>query len=492
MSRVGWFVLAIAVLLVSLSAGQLAYRAGQPTDGWLVHGGPFGTPDGSRLIYDMALTRQPTLLVPGDRVYAVESYPVDPVRLSIGLGEAVSLARWRADLPLRYSVLRDGASITISVEPTHWTIKSWLRYMTMNMDRAANTVAVAILVCIGLLVFLRRSDLAASRALLLLCAGLLAQWTSGSLPDGVSVMVHPLVRSLTLFFTYSIFFTVIAPSVLVFALVFPEPRPLVRKRPWLLAALFAPPWAVIWLIARTGRSELGWLCALIYVVASIVVLARSLATANDPVSRAQLQWAGTGFIVGMALTLVTYAAIFGLVSDPWDEIFRAGTSAGLIVTGVALAIAVLRYQLFDIDLIIRRTLVYTVVTAMMVTTYLGSIIVLQTAFVSLTGQRSQAAVALSTLAIAVLFNPLRQRVQGWIDHRFYRSRYDAGRIVTGFASIAQNEADLSQITSEMMNVICDTMQPTFAGFWLTQASEPNRRTGLTDDAIEGMYSPSRS
>lgn len=480
MARLSWLVLIVSALMVALSAGQLAFRASRPTDGWLVHGGPFGTPDGMRLIYDMALTAQASPLRAGDRVYAIEGYPVDPLRLDLGLGESVVRARWDAGLPLRYSLLRDGEPLVVDVPPTQWTLASWLRYVTLDLNRATNTLAVIILVGVAALVFLRRHDHPASRALLVLCAALLAQWTSGSLPDGVSVILHPPVRAMTIYFTYSIFFTLIAPSVLYFALVFPQPPPWLQRHPWLISLIYLPPWLVLWAIAATRRSELGWLCALGYVLLSIGILARSLARARDPVSRAQLQWVGMGLIAGLGFTLLTYLAIFGLVGTPWDAIFRAGSSIGLIVTGVALAIAVLRYRLFDIDLIIRRTLVYTVVTALMVVTYLASIIVLQRGFVSLTGQRSQAAIALSTLAIAALFNPLRLRVQEWIDRRFYRSRYDAGRIVTAFARIAQNEADLSLVTAEMMNVIRDTVQPTFAGFWLSHTTETQERENETE------------
>jgi hypothetical protein len=471
MTRASWVVLLFCAALVGASAGQVAFRALQPTDGWLVHGGPFGTPDGMRLIYDLALTTESTPLQEGDRVFAVEGYPVDPLRLDLGLGETVALARWRADLPLRYSLLRNGETLVVAVAPTDWDFSAWLRYMTLDLDRAANTFAVLILACVALLVFARRNNHASSRTLLLLSAALLAQWLSGSLPDGISVILHPPVRALTLFFTYSIFFAVIAPTVLVFALVFPQSRPWVEHKPWLLVLIYLPPILVMWAIVATHRAELGWLCALAYVLLSMGALARSLVHAHDPVSRAQLHWAGLGFIVGLALTLLTYLSIFGLVGEPWDSLFRAGSSAGLVVVGVAMAIAVLRYRLFDIELIIRRTLVYTVVTASMVSLYLASVIVLQNAFVSLTGQRSQAAVALSTLAIAALFSPFRVRVQDWIDRRFYRSQYDADRIVAAFARIAQNEADLNLITDEMMTVIRETMQPTFAGFWLRKADD---------------------
>jgi hypothetical protein len=452
----------------------LAFRATLPTDGWSVFAGAFGTPDSSRLIYQANLVGGATPLRPEDRVYAVEGYPIDPVLFDMGLGELPARARWEAGLPLRYSLLRAGETVRIETPPKNWTTAAWLHYMTSNIDRAANTVATLILMVIAVVVFARRHQTAAARALLLLCSSVMAQWISGSLPDGVSVILYPSVRYLTLFFTYSIFGVLVAPTLLVFTLVFPHTKPWIKRRPWLLALPYVAGLFIWWMGTQMRSAAFNWIGTLLFVLLSIAALIGSVRRAHDPVSRAQLRWAGLGFILGLSISLLTYLPVFGLVGAPWDRIFRVGTSVGFLIVGVSLAVAVLRFRLFEIDLIIRRTLVYSVVTALLLLVYLASVVLLQESFVRITGQTSQAAVALSTLAIAALFHPLRLRVQEWIDHRFYRPTYDAEQIVSAFTRMAQDEADLGLITGELVHVIREAVQPTFAGVWLLHEREQPR------------------
>ena len=148
----------------------------------------------------------------------------------------------------------------------------------------------------------------------------------------------------------------------------------------------------------------------------------------------------------------------------------------LPVMGVSLGIAVLRYRLFDIDIIIRRTLIYAVLTAMLALVYFGSVVLLQQFFRSLTGaSQSEIATIISTLAIAALFNPLRHRVQGAIDLRFYRNKYDAQQVLARFAQAARDEVKLEKLTGELLNVVQDTMQPASVGLWMKQTKNNNGR-----------------
>lgn len=471
LARISWFVLFASVFIVTVSAAQLAYRFTLPTDGWSAYAGPFGTEDGGMLIYQSNLLGGSSPLRRGDRVHAVESYVLDPIFFDLGLGEEAVRARWESGMTVAYSVLRDGKRERIDVPARRWTVAAWLAYTVRDINRLGNTLGTWLMLLVAGIVFVRKHETPAARALLLLCASLLAQWISGSLPDGVSVTLYPAVREFTFFFTYSIYLGLIAPALFDFTLVFPQRKATIERRPWLLALPFAAAWCGFFVMHQSGKVELGWLGTLLFLLASVAAVVHSLLTARDPVSRAQLRWAGWGFLVGLGLTMLTFLPMFGLVNGTLSNLMRMGSNLGVPVVGISLAVAILRYRLFDLDLIIRRTLIYTAVTTMLVGLYLASIVLLQEIFRSLTGQNTNLAIVVSTLAIVVLFNPLRLRVQSWIDRRFYRGKYDAEQIVASFAQMAQNEADLGIITSELVNVIRTTMQPRFAGLWLANSAE---------------------
>jgi hypothetical protein len=124
-----------------------------------------------------------------------------------------------------------------------------------------------------------------------------------------------------------------------------------------------------------------------------------------------------------------------------------------------MAIAIQRYRLWDIDLIIRRTLQYAVLTGLLVLIYMSSVVLLQGLVENLTGQQSPIVIVISTLAIAALFNPVRIRVQEFIDRRFFRTRYDAEQTLAQFAATARDEVDMEILTSALLRVVEDAMQP---------------------------------
>jgi hypothetical protein len=138
----------------------------------------------------------------------------------------------------------------------------------------------------------------------------------------------------------------------------------------------------------------------------------------------------------------------------------------MLLIPISIAVAVLRYRLYDIDILINRTLVYGTLSATLIALYFVGIVVLQRLFVVLTGQQSTLAVVASTLLIAALFNPLRRRIQSFIDRRFYRRKYDARKTLETFSATLRDETNLDAVSDDLVGVVRETMQPAHVSLWL--------------------------
>ena len=150
----------------------------------------------------------------------------------------------------------------------------------------------------------------------------------------------------------------------------------------------------------------------------------------------------------------------------WENLLEDAVTLSFAGVPVAVGVAVLKYRLYDIEVVINRTLVYGTLTATLVALYFGGIVVLQRAFVFLTGQKSTLAVVASTLLIAALFNPLRRRIQWFIDRSFYRSKYNAAKTLEGFSVKLRDETDLEALSDDLVGVVRETMQPAHVSLWL--------------------------
>jgi hypothetical protein len=192
------------------------------------------------------------------------------------------------------------------------------------------------------------------------------------------------------------------------------------------------------------------------------------------VERQQIKWllyVGPIFFVASGLHIGFY--YFWLAEESWG----LWASYLLVIVGglsvpTAIGVAILRYRLYEIDLIVNRTLVYGSLSAMLVALYFGGIVVLQRVFVALTGQQSTLAVVVSTLAIAALFVPLRRRVQGFVDRRFYRRKYDARKTLEAFSAKLRDETDLEALNNDLVGVVRETMQPAHVSLWLRPDAAP--------------------
>ena len=207
---------------------------------------------------------------------------------------------------------------------------------------------------------------------------------------------------------------------------------------------------------------------------------------SGPTERQQTKWVIlglAGFVLGVSVWAIGSFALPSLTdtAGPIDAI--AGTSfgalgrpveigAGVLMFSLPLAFpfslmfAILRYRLWDIDVVLNRALVYGSLTAALAGTYIGSVVLLQMAFRGVTGQGNAVAIVISTLTIAALFMPLRRRIQDIIDRRFFRRRYDAALTLAAFADRMRDEVDVDRLTGELVAVVESTMQPTHASLWL--------------------------
>jgi hypothetical protein len=234
-----------------------------------------------------------------------------------------------------------------------------------------------------------------------------------------------------------------------------------------------------------GVETLPWLVGASYVLVPLLplcILASAISMAlryrrSGGEVRQQIKWvafaasfSGITYLMAILSQLVVWTTSEGgLPRFPWwAEILFSVAVLGFAGVPVAIGFAVLRYRLYDIDVIINRTLVYGSLTATLVAVYFGGVAAMQTLFRALTGQEQQPqlAVVVSTLAIAALFNPLRRRIQSFIDRRFYRRRYDARKTMEAFSAGLRDETDLKTLSGNLAGVIEDALQPAHVSLWL--------------------------
>jgi hypothetical protein len=192
---------------------------------------------------------------------------------------------------------------------------------------------------------------------------------------------------------------------------------------------------------------------------------------STPEQRQQTKWV----VFGFAAALVGFTAVILLANlspairdgDPLGMlVFTTLVYGFLLLIPLSIGVAILRSRLYDIDVVINRALVYGPLTAMLALVYLGSVVGLQAALRALSGQESTLAVVASTLAIAALFNPLRKRVQAFVDRRFYRKKYDAAKTLETFSAKLRDETNLDALNDELVGVVRETMQPAHVSLWL--------------------------
>ena len=214
--------------------------------------------------------------------------------------------------------------------------------------------------------------------------------------------------------------------------------------------------------ARAGAST-GLVLLFVAAAVSVVVRYRS----SPAAARAQIKWLAAAGGFGISMVLAVVLLTLAVDTDKGFGSLLTGLLiwCALVAFPVSVAIAMLRHRLYDIDVVIKRALVYAPLTAALATAYLLLVLVLQTLLSPLAGE-SDLAVATSTLAVAALFRPLRARLQTAVDRRFYRGRYDAQRTLQEFSGKLRDELDLDSLAADLRGVVVQTMQPAHVTLWL--------------------------
>jgi hypothetical protein len=271
------------------------------------------------------------------------------------------------------------------------------------------------------------------------------------------------------------------PAIIVFFFLFPNGRFVPRWTIW-MAVAFVALFELIAFFPTSSITFSSWPESLIVVFVPLLVFG-SLVFAqvyryrhvSTPLERQQTKW----IVYGMAVALLGFL-LLGFVLPAILRLFNSFQSVGLLpsivlITSIylvllliplSLALALLRYRLWDIDVLINKTLVYGLLTGTLVAVYVICVLALQALLRGLFHQNSEVAIVVSTLLVAALFQPLHRRIQAIIDRRFYRRKYDAARTLAAFSSTLRNEVDLNRLSEQLVEVVQETMQPAYISLWL--------------------------
>jgi len=340
---------------------------------------------------------------------------------------------------------------------------------------AALILSGVISLAIGLLIAVSRPDdwMAMLVALLLISNGTVSNTGVTSALVRAAPALSGLVKLLALF---NLILFVLAVGL------FPNGK---ADPPWMRWLL--PVWCLFFPIITLlpAGSRFLWIGLVMVVVVFSTLLAAQVIRYrrySTLLERQQTKWAVTGIAL-LLIDEMVFALLFSLNAFSGNPTLRA--IAGMLgftllpwlFLSVFIGIAVLRYRLWDIDIIIRRTLVYGALTAALALVFFGGVILLQRLMSTFTGvEDSPIAIVISTLAIAVLVTPLRRRIQRDIDRRFFRKKYDAQKTLESFAASVRDEVELEDLTQRLLTVVQETMQPSLVSLWLKTTDDQRPKT----------------
>jgi len=469
-NRGSWLALGAASLLILTVLGVNAYRFTLPTDGWAYEGYGGG--------FFMDLMGLPSGIQPGDIPVSIGGIPIEQISDSAFFAPVRAPESWRAGDTVRYTLKRGGETLTLDVPIVNWDLASAGRAMIswLRSSWTGNLITIFYFL-IGAFLFFRRPGNLAAQVLLFLGTVQLAMMfilysTLGDFMDPFAVKAFSLLANY-------IWGILLFPTLFLLSLVFPRPKRPFSTHPRLtLAGLYLLEPLALLLFGRLSTMAgaiIGFgLVALYGLLTVISIFHTFFRVRSDPVARAQAMWVGLGiaimagyqFLSNVLLLSTNFGGFYE--TSWWMSLIDGLVWLSLPIT---VAVAILRYRLFDIDVIIHRTLVYGSLTAALALTYFVSVLMLQNLLQALTGQsQSPVVIVISTLAIATLFNPLRKRVQNEIDRRFYRRKYDTEQTLEAFATSLRQEVNLDEISSSLLRAVQGAMEPEGVSLWLIRSS----------------------
>ena len=451
----GWLTILIVLSGFIYTAIDLSYRYGLPTDGWSI-----GEAGDVTFLRDIAGLNPE--IQPGDVLVSINGIPADYKQFR---DSDALRTRWQVGNSLTYRIRRDGAEFDLLLTLGNWP--TGLDFWGSFMDPVTIIRLLTSFIQLGfaIFIFFRKPRDPSAGALLLILFVFTGSIVSDTIPFSYTNWIDPGAALLRGSLSWIWLVGVFPFAILRFAMTFPKPKPVFNRYPWLPLAAGGIGMA---LLLINPDSPLSWFWFVFSFLAAVGILVHSAFTMRDAVSRAQIRWGVGGVLIGFG-TLATMFLLntVQLVVIP-VSVFDMVMSAVFMVMVVMISIAILRYRLFDIDVIIRKTLQYTILSGILVLIYFGSVILLQSLTENLFGEQSPLVIVLSTLAIAALFNPLRIRIQDFIDQRFYRKKYDAEQALAQFAATARDEVELDMLTDALLGVVDETVQPEHVSLWVKQ------------------------
>jgi len=388
----------------------------------------------------------------------------------------VALGRFVTSVPVRYNQLahptagvRD-ALAEFGLPPAGYALYN------VTLD----AVFVSVFAVVAGVIFWRRSD----DPVALLVATMLVVWgplnglfvLTPNTTQGLSPVLDLTLNKVPTFVGYMAW--------MLFFYLFPSGRFVPRWTRWLALCwvLFSGSWLFTPFGPPTWPLPLFNMVVLVLWGSFLVAQIYRYVRVSDATQRQQTKWVVFGIAVAVGGGLATIFTVGAAIDLPPEQVGPKMLSmllmdAFMLFIPLSIGIAVLRARLFDIDVVINRTLVYGALTAVLALVYLGGVATTQAIFRALTSQEQQPqlAVVISTLAIAALFNPLRRRIQSFIDRRFYRKKYDARKTLEAFSTRLRDETDLDSLNAELITVVRETMQPARVSLWLRPEADPQRR-----------------
>jgi hypothetical protein len=459
--RGSWIVLLLALGYIASAIIVVSSVYRQPSDGWW-----YDVNDDHGVRTALApLVDDPGPLQPGDRLLAVEGIPLPESMLR----PTPPPANWRVGATAHYTIQRAGQTMELDVPLTALSFSAYLRYYRLSGNIWLTNVLWYL---IGFGVFFIRPRETAARLLLLFTTYLNTINTIILAGDSTTFFLFPpalFFSALLLNYLWVFMFAMMIH----FALSFPLQKwPLTRHPRLALALLYGSAVLSLALMLITGRPEFYdaglSLLVTILVISLFATTAHNLWRVHDPVVRAQISWVALGISSPIIVMLIPNILV-SYISPALDTSTFSNWFFNLVslLLPISFGIAITRYRLFDIHLIIRRTLQYSMLTGVLGLVYFGNIVLLQRLFRSLTGNvDSPLIVVISTLIIAALFNPLRLHIQDFIDRRFYRQKYDAEQALVSFAASMRQEVDLDEISRSLLAIAVESMQPETVKLWL--------------------------